>query len=78
MTEVLLRRERESSIVKLLHGNMMDFRVHSAAKLEMCVSKLVQMFDNILVHPDENKYRKVCRRGSAAISAQAKFTSLRR
>ncbi len=59
MTEVLLRRERESSIVKLLHSNMMDFRVHSAAKLEMCVSKLTQMFDNILTHPDDNKYRKV-------------------
>lgn len=53
--------DRETSIVKLLHGSMMDFRVHNAAKLETCVDTMMGMFDRVLTDHETQKFRKVRR-----------------
>lgn len=52
-------KERRDKIGKMLHGQIMDFQVNSPDKLASCVSKMLQMFDNVLQHPDDLKYRKV-------------------
>lgn len=53
-------KDRQGKIVKILHSQMMDFKLYSPDKLETCVKKLIQLFDNILHNPDEAKYRKAC------------------
>ena len=52
-------KDRKDKIVKILHSQMMDFKVYSPLKLENCVNKLIQYFHNILQHPDDQRYRKV-------------------
>ncbi|DBA71683.1 TPA: hypothetical protein ACH3X2_001133 [Trebouxia sp. C0005] len=52
-------KERSDKIGKILHSQIMDFRLHSPVKLAICVSRLLQMFDNILQHPGSAKFRKV-------------------
>ncbi len=52
-------KERSDKIGKILHSQIMDFRLNSPDKLAICVSRLLQMFDNILQHPDSAKFRKV-------------------
>lgn len=52
-------KERSDKIGKILHSRIMDFQLNSPDKLAMCVSRLLQMFDNILRHPDSAKFRKV-------------------
>ena len=39
----IFQSDRESSIVRLLHGSIMDFCVHNAAKLETCVQTMINM-----------------------------------
>ena len=51
-------KDRQDKIVKILHSQMMNFKLYSPDKLETCVKKLIQLFDNILQSPDEEKYRK--------------------
>lgn len=51
-------KDRQDKIVKTVHSQMMDFKLYSPDKLETCVKKLIQLFDNILQSPDEDKYRK--------------------
>ena len=58
-------KERRDKIGKMLHGQIMDFQVNSPDKLANCVSKMLQMFDNVLQHPDDVKYRKVTSTPSA-------------
>ncbi|DBB02375.1 TPA: hypothetical protein ACH3X3_011377 [Trebouxia sp. C0006] len=52
-------KERSDKIGKILHSQIMDFRLNSPDKLAICVSRLLQMFNNILQHPDSAKFRKV-------------------
>ncbi|DBA84096.1 TPA: hypothetical protein ACH3X1_006574 [Trebouxia sp. C0004] len=52
-------KDRSDKIGKILHSQIMDFRLNSPDKLAICVSRLLQMFDNILQHPDSAKFRKV-------------------
>ena len=52
-------KERSDKIGKILHSQVMDFRLNSPDKLAICVSRLLQMFDNILQHPDSANFRKV-------------------
>lgn len=52
-------KDRQDKIVKILHSQMMDFKVHNPLKLENCVNTLIQLFDNILQNPEKQKYRKV-------------------
>lgn len=52
------QKERQDKIVKLLHSQMMDFRLYNPHKLQICVEKLLQLFDNILHNPDAQKFRK--------------------
>ena len=51
-------KDRQDKLVKAVHSQMMDFKMYSPDKLETCVKKLIQLFDNILQSPDEDKYRK--------------------
>ncbi len=52
-------KERSDKIGKILHSQIMDFRLNSPDKLAICVSRLLQMFNNILQYPDSAKFRKV-------------------
>lgn len=53
-------KDRQDKIVKIVHSQMMDFKLYSPDKLESCVKQLIQLFDNILQSPDKDKYRKAC------------------
>lgn len=52
-------KDRQDKIVKLIHSQMMDFKVYSPLKLENCVNTLIQLFHNILQNPEKQQYRKV-------------------
>lgn len=52
------QKERQDKIVKLVHSQMMDFKLYNPHKLETCVQKLLQLFDNILQNPVEQRIRK--------------------
>ena len=54
-----VEKDRKDSIVKALHVRVMDFRVNPAANLETCLSKLTQMYFNLLCNPDTDKFRQV-------------------
>lgn len=41
------QKERQDKIIKLVHSQMMDFKLYNPHKLATCVEKLLQLFDNI-------------------------------
>ena len=52
-------KDRKDIIVKALHVLVMDFRVNPAPNLETCLSKLTQIYGNLLCNPDTDKFRQV-------------------
>lgn len=52
-------KARQDKLAKTVQVQMMDFRVNSPDKVAKCASGLIQLFDNILRNPQEQKYRKV-------------------
>ena len=52
-------KEQRHKLGKLVQVHMMEFKVNSPDKLAKCVKRLMQMFENILRNPDDQKYRKV-------------------
>ena len=54
-----LEKDQKDNIVKSLHVRVMDFKTNNAANLEICLSKLSQLFDNLLHHPETEKFRQV-------------------
>jgi hypothetical protein len=54
--ELLDARRKFSST---LESNVLDYLHYGPAQLEDCVTTMHTIFNNIVLHPDEPKYRKV-------------------
>ena len=52
-------KEKRNKLAKTVQVQMMEFKTNSPEKLAVCVMRLLNMFDNILTNPNDEKYRKV-------------------
>lgn len=46
-------------VVRIIFGTIMDYKHHSPTDVADCLNKLLQLFKNVIDHPDDPRFRKI-------------------